>query len=155
MTDEARANIDSVEDLHAVVGARFHETDQRYTSGRRRLVELLFTARRPLTQPEIIERDPALPASSIYRNLDALERAGLIARVSPGTEHARYELSESLQGHHHHLVCVDCGHIEDVRLGEALEAIVDRELSGAAADAGFMPLFHNVDLHGRCEVCAR
>jgi Fe2+ or Zn2+ uptake regulation protein len=152
-TDQA-PSIGSVEDLHEVVGARFNATGQRYTGGRRRLVELLFAAQRPLTQPEILERDPALPASSIYRNLEALERSGLIARVSVGTEHARFELSESLQGHHHHLVCVDCGHVEDVRLAATFEELVDRELAGAAADVGFLPLFHNIDLHGRCEMCS-
>jgi Fe2+ or Zn2+ uptake regulation protein len=153
MDDTTHHKIGSVEDLHAVVGARFRAADQRYTSGRRRLVELLYSAHRPLTQPEIVERDPALPASSIYRNLEALERADLIARVSVGSEHARFELSETLQGHHHHLVCVDCGHVEDVRLAETFEALVDRELHGAAEAAGFQPLFHNVDLHGRCAAC--
>jgi Fe2+ or Zn2+ uptake regulation protein len=52
--------------------------------------------------------------SSIYRNLVVLEQAGAVTRYpGAGGGHARYELSEELVGHHHHLVCSRCGRIED------------------------------------------
>lgn len=116
-------------------------------------MELLVEAGRPVTLPEILRADPDLPQSSVYRNLEVLERVGLVHRISIGADHARFELSEPLLGHHHHLICVTCGAIEDVELGAEVEEIVDSALTSVAAGSGFAPLHHSLDLHGRCADC--
>ena len=118
------------------------------------LVDLLIDAGRPVTLPELQDLDPNLPQSSVYRNLDVLERSGLVRRILIGTEHARFELSEPLLGHHHHLICVECGLIEDVRFDDDFEQRVDAALGRAAEEASFVPLHHNLDLHGQCAECA-
>ena len=127
--------------------------EQRYTAGRRQLVTLLAGAGRPVSLPELIEMAPSLPQSSTYRNLDVMERTGLVRRLATGSEHARFELAEPLLGHHHHLICVACGTVEDVRLDDDLEHLVDAALGTAAASVDFEPLHHSVDLHGRCANC--
>src|SRR5688572_7760098 len=95
----------SREELHEAVASRLRAADQRYTSGRRRLVELLAEAPRPETIPEILQRAPALAQSSAYRNLVVLEECGVAHRVITSDERSRYELAEHLMGHHHHLIC--------------------------------------------------
>ena len=65
------------DDLHPAIAARLDDDGQRYTSGRRRLVEVLVDAGRPLTAAEVlVEGD--LAQSSAYRNLAVLEACGVV-----------------------------------------------------------------------------
>lgn len=139
--------------VHDRVQEHLAALDQRYTSGRRRLIELLVATSRPASLPELLALDPSIPQSSLYRNLDMLERTGLVRRLATGGEHARFEFAEPLLAHHHHLICVSCGLIEDVTFADAVEIAVDDALHEAALDYGFEPLHHSLDLHGRCSDC--
>jgi Fe2+ or Zn2+ uptake regulation protein len=139
--------------IHDRVARQLATAQQRYTSGRRRLVTLLVAAGRPLSLPELLDLDPGLPQSSAYRNLDILESTGLVRRIATETDHARYELAESLLGHHHHLICTACGSIQDVRLPPDVEDAVEVALAAAASAAGFRPERHTLDLHGTCAAC--
>ena len=140
-------------ELHTQVSSRLTRHDHRYTGGRRRLVEALAASTRPVTLPEIVAATPDLAQSSAYRNLDVLEQCGVIRRISVGGDHSHFELAEPLLGHHHHLICVDCGVIEDIQLDDKLEQVVDHGLASAARAAGFTPLHHSLDLHGQCPRC--
>lgn len=142
-----------LEQLHEDVKQRLAVAGHRYTEGRRALVTVLASAQRPLTLRDIVSRVPELPQSSAYRNLDALREGGIVIRISAGGDRSHFELAESLLGHHHHLICVSCGTIEDMRIDGALEAEVDRALIGAAGAAGFTPLRHSLDLYGECADC--
>lgn len=144
----------SLEEVDRLVAEELAQADQRYTRGRRSLVALLAAAGRPLTMPEILELGDALPQSSVYRNLDVLEQLGLVRKVAvAGAEHARYELSEPLLGHHHHLICVLCGLVTDVHFDDEFERQVDATLEAEAAKVGFRPLHHSLDLNGFCADC--
>lgn len=153
LADSRPADSPPTHELHDHIKALLSAEDQRYTRGRRRLVEVLHASGRPVTLPEILESDPSLPQSSAYRNLEALERAGAVTRVATGLDHARFELAECLIGHHHHLICVRCGLVEDVELGHAIEVAVDDAFLRIARSKNFVPLHHNLDLHGECEQC--
>lgn len=142
-----------LDQLHEEVERRLAVAGQRYTGGRRALVDVLATAQRPLTLRDIVLMVPELPQSSAYRNLDALREGSIVNRISAGGDRAHFELAEALLGHHHHLICVSCGTIEDMRLDGKLEDEVDRALAGAAGEAGFTPLRHSLDLYGECSDC--
>lgn len=143
---------DGVE-LHQHIARRLAQHDQRYTPARRRLAETLSASGRPLTLPDIVALAPDLAQSSIYRNLDVLERCGLVQRISANADHAHFELTEPLIDHHHHLICLGCGAIEDVHLDDDIETLVDERLAAAAATTGFTPQHHTLDLHGHCADC--
>jgi Fe2+ or Zn2+ uptake regulation protein len=66
----------------------------------------------------------------------------------------RYELTEELTEHHHHLICSRCGRVEDVEIPVGLERSIDRTLDGLARGAGFATVGHRLDLIGRCRSCA-
>lgn len=140
-------------DLHDAVGMRLGRHEYRYTDGRRRLVDVIAAAGQPVTLPDIVAAAPELAPSSVYRNLDVLERSGVVNRIASGGDHAHFELAEPLLSHHHHLICIDCGAIEDVRLDDDVEELVDRSLAEAAHRAGFTPQRHSLDLHGHCPRC--
>ncbi len=97
------------EQVHEVVATRLRAVGQRLTSNRQALLDALTAAARPLTIPEILDERPDLAQSSVYRNLVVLEEAGIVHRVLGTDEFARWELTEDLAGHHHHLICAQCG----------------------------------------------
>jgi Fe2+ or Zn2+ uptake regulation protein len=135
---------------HAEVAARLGRAQQRYTSGRRTLVELLHGAGRPLEIVELAQGPGQLPVSTIYRNLVVLEQAGAVTRYpGAGGGHARYELS----GHHHHLVCSRCGRIEDDPVPPEVDAGLSSLLDAVAARTGFTVTDHRLELRGLCERC--
>lgn len=141
-------------DLHATATDRLRASGHRYTDQRRQLVELL-AEEGPLSIPQILVARRDLKQSSVYRNLADLEQAGIVHRVATDEEHGRYELTEDLIGHHHHLICVSCGRVEDVTIGTGLESTIDRSLDRLAARAGFARVRHRLDLIGTCRDCAR
>ena len=135
------------------VATRLAGVGQRLTGTRRAIVEALATAEKPLSIPEILDADTSLAQSSVYRNLSVLENAGAVTRVVTTDEWARFELSEELTGHHHHLVCSRCGAVDDVRIPDDVESDLDRALGILAARAGFELQHHRLDLVGVCSKC--
>ncbi len=143
-----------VTDLHMEVAARLRRAGQRYTSKRRAIVEIVMGARQPLSIPEILRGRRGLAQSSLYRNLAVLEQARVVRRIVTGEDFARFELAEDLSEHHHHLVCSNCGTVQDVLLPRQLERRMEGALSEAAATAGFQPAAHRLDVIGTCRDCA-
>jgi Fur family transcriptional regulator, ferric uptake regulator len=141
--------------VHDAVGLRLAGLDQRYTPLRRALVETLATAGRPLSIPEILESAPDLPQSSAYRNITALIDVGIVRRVAGTDDHGRFELAEELSGHHHHLVCTNCGKVEDVHPSPRLERALGEAARGVAEDHGYRISEHRLDLFGECPECQR
>jgi Fe2+ or Zn2+ uptake regulation protein len=141
------------DDLHVTVARRLRHDGQRYTSQRRALVELLDAAGAPLTLPQLLQRSTGLAQSSAYRNLAVLERAGVAHRIVTSGDHARWELTESLTAHHHHLICTACGDVADFTVPSALERRLDSVLADVASDAGFDASQHRLDLVGLCARC--
>lgn len=141
------------DELDEEVAALLDQADQRYTDGRRRLVATLHSGDGPLTITQIVAADTLLPQSSVYRNLTILEEAGVVTRITAVDEFARYELSEHLSEHHHHLICSTCGDVADFSLDAKTEATLDRALRNAAGSAGFSAEAHRLDLLGVCGSC--
>ena len=141
--------------LHSQVEELLRESEHRYTSGRRAVVAVLAAADGPMSASELKEAlGPSIPLSSLYRSLAVLERADVIEPHLGVREMARYELAETLTGHHHHLICVDCGAVEDMTIDESEEAAVEAIVSEAGARAAFAPLSHALEIEGRCARCA-
>ena len=140
-------------DLHATVAGYLAKVAQRYTAGRRVLVEALKAAGGPVTLPDILGAAPDLAQSSAYRNLAVLEQAGVVLRVAGPGDFARYELAEELTEHHHHLVCTECGSVVDVAVPARVERALERALDQLGATAGFEVDAHRLDVLGRCRDC--
>ena len=140
-------------DLHDVVEDRLRRSDQRYTTGRRAIIELLVGAGYPVSIGDIADRAPNLPRSSAYGHLVDLQVAGVVRRVAANDEFARYELSEEFTEHHHHLLCTRCGKVIDVTPSPAFERSVSATVDRLAEAEGFQPHSHRLDILGLCEDC--
>ncbi|MGH2855253.1 MAG: Fur family transcriptional regulator [Solirubrobacteraceae bacterium] len=121
---------------------------------RRAVLELLQGQTCALTAVEIeqalgVERR-RVSRASVYRILDELERAGLVARVETGQAMVRYERAHDSAGeHHHHLVCDSCGVVmpfSDEGLERAIDELSERVPLAVAE--------HEIVLHGACRSCS-
>lgn len=141
-------------ELQEIIEARLRRAGQRYTAGRRRLVDALLASDGPLTLPQVLATDRSIPQSSAYRNLAVLEQVGVVTKILGAGEFASYELAEDLTGHHHHhLVCTSCGGVSDFSLTSAVEKQLDKVLLEAAKAANYDVQSHRLDVVGLCATC--
>ena len=141
-------------DVHEVVDEQLRRSRQRYTLGRRQLVEVLHGIGRPVTIPELMEAGASQSQSSLYRNLAILEQCGAVHRLASTDDAARYELAEELSGHHHHVVCSICGRIDDVVLPPAIERALGEAATEAREQRDYLVDSHRLELVGTCADCA-
>jgi Fur family ferric uptake transcriptional regulator len=128
-------------------------TGHKRGGARRAMLELLEGERCALTAVQIEDalrgrERRRVSRASVYRILDELERLRLVQRVETGQTMVRYERVCESRGHHHHLVCDECGLVMPFS-DPGLERAIDR-LSGK------VPLTvseHEIVLHGACRDC--
>ena len=87
--------------------------------------------------------------TTVYRTLQALSDAGEIDVVRREDGEAVYRRC-STGGHHHHLVCRDCGFSVEIDNDE-----VERWAEDAAGAHGFSDVTHDLEIFGRCSKCSR
>jgi Fe2+ or Zn2+ uptake regulation protein len=139
-------------EVDQIVASRLRRLGQRLTPRRRSLLEILRSARHPLTIHEILERGKGLAMSSVYRNLTVLEQAGLVHRVITREDFARYELAEELTEHHHHLICSSCGLVRDMPTDVRVERVMRQVMAEMPVEV-FTPQSHRIDVMGMCPDC--
>lgn len=141
--------------IHRQVERRLLDQDIRYTKGRRAVVEALAEADGPRSAAELTDTlDAEIPLSSVYRTLTVLHDADVVVPHLATKGLARYELAEWLTGHHHHLVCVECGRVEDVDVSHDQEQRVHELVEAIAAGSSFRADNHALEIEGRCARCA-
>jgi len=137
------------------VEQRLFESAVRLTRGRRAVIETLSSANGPMSAAELREElGSAVPLSSIYRTLAVLTETGVVAHHLGAKGLTRFELAEWLAGHHHHLVCVECGAVADIDIPAAKEESVRSLVSEIAELASFQATDHALEIEGRCARCA-
>ncbi len=121
----------------------------RLSSARRVVLEALYATDQPLAAEQIAEGIGGLPASdlaSVYRNLETLERLGLVQHVHLGHGAGRYVRAGRER---EYLVCERCG---------SNRAVTPEQLDGvrAAVEAatGFRARFNHFPIVGLCGECA-
>ena len=61
---------------------------------------------------QIVTKYPNVNISTVYRTLELLKKLGLVTETDMGEGRVRYHPAE--KGHHHHLVCRECGAVTDL-----------------------------------------
>ena len=86
--------------------------------------------------------------ATVYRVLTQFEQAGILARSHFESGKAVFELNEGQ--HHDHLVCLDCGQVE-----EFFDAKIEERQKKIAEEHGFLLQDHALSLYGSCarEAC--
>src|SRR5213592_564136 len=81
--------------------------------------------------------------ATVYRVLMQFEQAGLLARSHFESGKSVFELNEGK--HHDHLVCMDCGRVE-----EFYDAEIEKRQKAVAQSRGFELQEHSLSLYAAC-----
>jgi Fur family ferric uptake transcriptional regulator len=129
--------------------ATFKRKGFKLTPQRKLILDIIHDAETNLTAEKIItyvqKRMPGVHKSTIYRTLELLEEAGSVYKSELGHQFIYYHPEE---GHHHHLVCHQCGKSIDCQ--EDLFAPVERLIG---KEYGFHVDFKHMVMSGLCEEC--
>lgn len=91
----------------------------------------------------LLESRSDIGLATVYRVLMQFEQAGLLTRSSFESGKAVYELNEGQ--HHDHLVCLDCGRVE-----EFYDPEIERRQHQIAQERGFALQEHALSLYASC-----
>ena len=86
--------------------------------------------------------------ATVYRTLTGMAEAGEVDVLRTDEGEAVYRMCST--GHHHHLVCRDCGSAVEIE-GPAVERWAEK----VAAEHGFSDVSHTLEIFGTCADCAR
>ena len=121
----------------------------RITSSRRFLLRVLFDGSGHHTAEELATavqaQAPDIHLSTIYRNLEELERLGVIVHSHLGHGPATYHLAGATHGH---FVCETCG-----KMIEAPDVLFSGLAESALAEFGFTIDPHHFAVLGVCSEC--
>ncbi len=95
---------------------------------------------------QIVARYPNVNISTVYRTLELLKRLSLVTETDLGEGRVRYHPTE--KGHHHHLVCRECGATID--LDDSLLAPLK---SALLREHNFIADLRHLAIFGRCVKC--
>jgi Fur family ferric uptake transcriptional regulator len=98
---------------------------------------------------EVSARGRAVGTATVYRTIDTLLESGLLVERDFGEGFRRFEPARDVPNHEH-LVCTQCGKVEEFR-DERLE----RMTTIVAESHGFARQRHRLVIHGVCRDCQR
>jgi Fur family ferric uptake transcriptional regulator len=91
----------------------------------------------------LLEERSDIGLATVYRVLTQFEQAGILSRSHFESGKAVYELNEGT--HHDHLVCLDCGRVE-----EFYDAEIEKRQNDVAQLKGFAIADHALSLYAHC-----
>lgn len=137
---------------HPVIVNKLRAGGERITPIRTAMIDILSKSKQPVTPQELLlalsKKGFKANKTTIYRQLEVLQRYGLVNKVNFADRTKRYEIV-SENGHHHHLVCLQCQRIEDVSFPTDL---VEQE-KAILKNHTFKVLQHSLEFFGICKTC--
>ncbi len=91
-------------------------------------------------------RHAVIGLTTVYRALEALERAGLICRIESAGDERLYTYCSPV--HHHHLVCDSCAQVVELD-----DCVLSGLVGQLERETGFAIHGHSLEFHGLCPTC--
>ena len=132
-----------------VIVERLEARGHRVTESRRRVIAAVAGQPSHFTVDDVLHRARGVGRATVFRTIKLLTDLNIVCRVlmdDDGTLHYRV----STRGHHHHLVCRDCGRVEDFS-----QCDVDALVAELARATQYEIAGHWLEVYGRCRRCAR
>ncbi len=127
---------------------RLQGVGHRVTGPRRAVLEAIAASLSPFTVEDICAAAPDVGRATVFRTMKILQELELVCRVPLEDGSVRYQLSRG--GHHHHLICSECGAVS-----EFSDPHLDSLIRQNAQTEGFQLDGHSLELYGRCAACSR
>jgi len=128
------------------------EHGYRVTEGRVELLTLLRNSLEPLTASEIhLRMNHSIDKATLYRALEDFVVSKIVAKVNLQDGVAYYELLH-LDHHHHHIVCENCGKIEDI---ESCDQVSLQKKVLRSSKHFKIVNSHSLEFFGLCHACCK
>ena len=141
---------DQVKHQHKDITGKLSELGYRITPQRLMIISAIENSDHHISAEEIyaqvVSKYPHINISTIYRTMETLKALGLVTETDLGEGRLRYHPAG--KGHHHHLVCTECGNLIDLD-ESALSPLNDTLLK----DYGFIADLKHLAIFGRCVKC--
>lgn len=92
---------------------------------------------------QLLAEDIDIGLATVYRVLTQFEQAGILLRSNFESGKSVFELNQG--SHHDHLVCLECGRVE-----EFVDEQIEERQHRIAKDRGFELAEHSLALYGHC-----
>lgn len=125
------------------------ESGMKATEPRVRILDTLKASHEPLTAQSIWNKVKrrGIDRTTVYRTLHAFVAAGILRRIDFHAEAVFYEFAEH---HHHHIVCTQCGIIEDFEIC-MMPTFTEHLIRDSRTFAQINE--HSLELFGICNSC--
>jgi len=127
---------------------KLEERGHRLTPPRLAVLAEVANAGDQFSAEEILQRlrGRGIGRATIFRALKLLVELDILCRVLLDDGTLRYRWSR--RGHHHHLVCTDCGAIQDFTACDVTDLV-----QGLTDRLNFAVEGHWLEVYGRCTAC--
>ncbi|MSP22861.1 MAG: transcriptional repressor [Dehalococcoidia bacterium] len=119
---------------------------RRLTGPRRELLAVITSLGGHFSAEQLAAAAPGVGRATVFRTLRLLQDAGAVCQVVALGGALEYRVTAV--GHHHHLVCAECGAVEDFSgcdISDLLAELANR--------TGYDISAHRLEVYGRCAVC--
>lgn len=127
------------------------KSNLKATPARMAILGALAAAKRPMSAQAIFDLlHRNLDRATVYRTIKSLKEKGIIVPIDLRHNHAHYELANRAE--HHHLICIKCGRIEDVRhcdIGELQSKVLRSSKHFSTITE------HALEFYGICKKCGK
>jgi len=132
-----------------VEGKDLRKAGLKVTLPRLKILELLESSpTRHLSAEDIyrklLESNEDIGLATVYRVLTQFEAAGLVSRHHFEDGMAVFEINQG--AHHDHIVCVECGRVE-----EFMDSGIEERQNAVAKRLGYEIRDHSLILYGQCK----
>lgn len=109
-----------------------------------KIVAILSRVDKPIDVSLLVKKI-GVNKTTVYRQIEKLLERNILTEIDFGDGKKRYEL-KSL-GHHHHIVCKNCGKLEDIEIDEdnLIKSVIDK--------TNFKIESHSLEFFGKCLSC--
>lgn len=125
------------------------QADLQVTPARIATLKLFESHAKPIDAAHLAEhlqKELGIDRVTVFRILNAFVEKGLITKLEFGEGKARYEINSPED--HHHLICENCGKIEDID-----DTMIPHVESDIVKKTGFLVKRHSLEFYGLCKNC--
>ena len=95
---------------------------------------------------EVVKKHPSLSLATVYKNIILMVEKGVLVEVPISGKKSKYELAKE---DHIHLVCTECGEVED----KPKESVADDLFDAMTQKENFTLSKQQINLYGVCGAC--
>ena len=132
------------------VKQQLQQSSYKLTPQREATVRVLIENEKDhLSAEDVYLKAPEIGLATVYRTLELLAELKVVDKINFGDGVARFDLrKEGAKHFHHHLVCMECGKVEEIH-----EDLLPKVEERVESEYQFKILDHRLTFHGICSEC--